>query len=63
VRVKNCPVLKRVRTLVEKSGLDIEPKSICELESRTNQGVAKEFGVNMDTKFEENGCIRTARLK
>jgi hypothetical protein len=63
VRVKNCPVLKRVRTLVEKTGLDIEPKSICELESRINQGVAKEFGVSIVTKFEENGCINTAKLK
>jgi len=63
VRVKNCPILKRVRTLVEKSGLEIEPKSICELETRINQGVAKEFGVNMTTKLEDNGCVHTAKLK
>jgi len=63
VRVKNCPVLKRVRTLVEKTGLDIEPRSICELESRINQGIAKEFGVNIVTKLEENGCINIAKLK
>ena len=63
IRINNCPVLKRVRNLVEKTGLDIEPTIFCELESKINQGVAEKFGVNMVTELKENGCMTIAKLR
>ena len=63
LRVNNCPILKRVRSLVKKTGLDIEPKFYCEVESKITQGAAKEFGIDMVTTLEENGCILTAKLR
>ena len=61
-RINNCPILKRVRSLVEKTGLDIEPKSFCEMESKIIQRVVNEFGVDIITELTENGCINTGRL-
>jgi len=62
LRVDNCPILKKVRSLVKKSGLDIDPKAYCEVESRITQGTAKEYGIDMVTKLSENGCMLTAKL-
>lgn len=63
LRVNNCPVLKRVRSLVKKTGLDIDAKSFCEVESKITQGAAKEFGIDMVTELEKNGCILNAKLR
>jgi hypothetical protein len=63
LRVNNCPILKKVRSLVKKTGLNIDPKSYCEVESKITQGAAKDFGIDMITKLEENGCILTAKLR
>jgi len=63
VRIKNCPILRRQRDLVKKAGLDLDPRFICEIDSKINPEVAKEFGVDLTCKLEENGCINTAKLK
>jgi len=63
VRIKNCPVLGRMRDIVKKAGLDLDPKFICELDPKINREVAKEFGVDLTCKLEENGCINTAKLR
>jgi hypothetical protein len=62
-RITNCPTLKRVKSLIDKTGLDVDPKAICEIESRITQGVANEFEVNLVTELKENGCIKTAKLR
>lgn len=62
LRINNCPILKRMRSLIKKTGLDIDPKAYCEIESKITQGAAKEYGIDMLTKLRENGCILTAKL-
>ena len=61
-RINNCPIIKRMRSLAKKTGLDIDPKFYCEIESKIIQGVANEFGVTLVTKLTKNGCINTAKL-
>jgi len=62
-RVKNCPVLKRVGGLVKKAGLDLDPRFLCEIDSKIFPRLAKEFGVALTFELEENGCKTTAKLK
>jgi len=63
VRIKNCPVLRRFEGLVKKAGLDIDPRSICEMDAKIMPEVAKEFEVALTFKLEEDGCKTTAKLK
>jgi len=63
VRVKNCSVLGRMRDVVKKAGLDLDPRFMCEFEPKINREVAKEFGVDLTCKLEGNGCIHTAKLR
>ena len=60
---KNCPILKRMRDLVEKTDLDVDPKFICEYHTKFIPELLKEFGVEVTSKLEENGCIFTGKLK
>jgi len=62
-KVKNCVLLKRMRDLVKKGGLDVDPKFICEADSKILPELAKEFGIELAMTLEENGCRTTARLK
>jgi len=63
VKIKNCPILKMQRDIVNKAGLDIDPRFICDMDTKINPKVAKEFGVELTSKLEENGCRTTAKLK
>ena len=62
-RIKNCTPLRRTRELVKKTGLDIDPKFVCELDSKIIKELLKEFGIDFTLELEENGCICTAKLK
>jgi len=62
-RVKNCVFLKRMKDLVKKAGLDIDPKFICEADSKIMPALAKEFGIDITMSLEENGCRATAKLR
>jgi len=63
VRVKNCVLLKRMRDLVKKTGLDIDPKINCERDAKYFKELFKEFGVDVTWELEENGCRATAKMK
>ncbi len=63
IRIANCPVLTRMRRLVEKTGVTVDPKSFCEVESQITEGVAATFGVSMVTELTDNGCMTTAKLR
>jgi len=60
---KNCPLLKRMGDLVKKTGLDIDPKSLCEYHTKIIPELLKEFRIDVTSKLEENGCIFTGKLK
>lgn len=62
-RIKNCNIIRRLRDLVKKAGLDIDPKFYCEAESLVAKEMAKEFGVDLTRQLEEDGCTITAKLK
>ena len=62
-RVKNCLVLKRVRDMVKKAGLDMDPKFFCDDDRKLSIEVLKEFGIDLAMELEENGCRGTAKLK
>jgi len=61
--VKNCVLLKRMRDIVKKTGLEIDPKFLCEKDAKYFPKLFKEFGIDMTWKLEENGCRFTAKLK
>jgi len=63
LRVKNCKRLRRTRELVNKTGLNIDPKELCEIECQTLKGLSKEFGMDVTWELEENGCRITGKLK
>ena len=62
IKVNNCVLLKRMRDLVKKTGLDIDPKIICERDAKYFLKLLPEFGVDATWDLEENGCRCTARL-
>lgn len=63
VRVKNCPYLKKMRDLIKKAGLDLDPRFMCEIDAKTSPKLSKEFGIDMTVELEEDGCRYTAKLK
>ena len=63
LRVKNCPHLKKMRDVVKKTGLEIDPKFICERDAKYFPKLFKEFGMDVAWELEENGCRFTAKLK
>jgi len=62
-RVKNCLVLKRVRDMAKKAGLDMDPKFFCDDDRKLSIEVLKELGIDLAMELEENGCRGTAKLK
>ena len=62
-RVKNCRMLEKVRDMVKKAGLDIDPKFVCENDRKNSIEVLKELGIDLAMELEENGCRGTAKLK
>jgi len=62
-RVKNCRMLEKVRDMVKKAGLDIDPKFVCENDRKLSIEVLKELGIDLAMELEENGCRGTAKLK
>jgi len=63
MRVKNCPILRRVGGIVKKAGLDLDPRFLCEMDAKILPEVAKEFGLALTFELEENGCKTKAKLK
>jgi len=63
MRIKNCERLRRSRELVKKTGLNVDPKELCEIEYQTLKEIGKEFGIDLAWELEENGCRCTGKLK
>ena len=61
--IKNCVLLKRMRDIVKKTGLEIDPKFICNRDARYFPRLFKELGIDVIWNLEENGCRFTAKLK
>ena len=62
-KVKDCPFLKKYEELIDKTGFDITPKYICENDIKFMLNVFKEYGVDLKSKIEENGCQIKIKLK
>ena len=63
MRTKNCERLRRTRELVKKTGLNVDPKELCEIELQTLKELGKEFGIEVTWELEENGCTAKGKLK
>jgi hypothetical protein len=63
MRVKGCPLLKRTAELIKKASLDVDAKELCEIEPKVMSGMAKDFGIDVTWRPEENGCFWTVKLK
>ena len=63
LRIKNCERLRRNRELVKKTGLNVDPKELCDLECQSLKGISKELGIDVAWELEENGCRITGKLK
>jgi hypothetical protein len=61
--IKNCVLLKRMREIVKRTGLEIDPKFICERDAKYFPKLFKEFGMDVAWTLEENGCKFSAKLK
>lgn len=62
-RIKNCPNLSRLRDIVKKAGLNIDPRFHCGIEAKVLRELAKEFGLDANVEIEENGCRFTGKLR
>ena len=62
IRINNCPAVKRFRDVVEKTGLDIDPRFMCETESIIIPEIIKELGIRAVLELEEDGCVLNAKL-
>jgi len=62
VRIKNCPILKKMEDVVKKTNLDIDPKFICEDVRKIYPEVAKEFGIDATMELDEECCAFRAKL-
>ena len=63
LKIKNCPLIKAYAELLKKTGLNITPKYICENDLKFIPKAFKEFGVDLTSTIEENGCQTTIKLK
>ena len=66
MRFKNCEILRRSRELVEKAGLDIDPRFHCEIDKYHHthpRHPIKDVGMELACDLEENGCKWTFKLK
>ncbi|MFX0204194.1 MAG: hypothetical protein ACFFCW_49485 [Candidatus Hodarchaeota archaeon] len=61
-RIRNCPNLSKLKDILKKAGLDIDPRFHCEIELKVLKELAKEFGLDAYVEMEEKGCQFTAKL-
>ena len=52
-----------MRDMAKKAGLDLDPKEICENDSKIMPKMLEEFGIEAKFELEENGCRIRAKLK
>jgi len=65
MRFKNCDILRRSREVVEKAGLDVDPKFFCEMDKYRHAHLRhpiRELGMELTCELEENGCKWTFKL-
>jgi len=60
---KNCSLLKKMENLVEKTGIAVDPKFLCEYHTKFLPELLGEFGIDLTSKLEENGCVFIGKLK
>ena len=63
IRMRNCPLIKVNEEIAKKAGLDIDPKFVCENDTKIFPKVFKEFGIDLTHEVEENGFRITVKLK
>jgi hypothetical protein len=63
IRTRDCVELQRMRDMAKKAGLDLDPKEICENDSKIMPEMFEEFGVEVTIELEKNGCAARAKLK
>jgi primosomal replication protein N len=63
IRTKDCVELQRMRDMAKKAGLNLDPKEICENDSKIMPAMFEGFGVDVTYELEENGCVARAKLK
>lgn len=63
IKVDNCPALKRMKELVKKTGLHIDPTELCAFEGRMFRELAEDLGVDLRSQIQKDGCMLTASLR
>ena len=63
IRTRDCVELMKMRDMAKKAGLDLDPKEICENDSKIMPKMLEEFGIEAKFELEENGCRIRAKLK
>lgn len=60
--IKNCVLLNGMRDIVKKTGLEIDPKFLCQRDAQYFPALFSEFGIDITWTLEENGCRFQAKL-
>ena len=63
IRTRDCVELQRMTDMAKKADLDLDPKEICENDSKVMPEMFEEFGVKVKIEIEENGCVARVKLK
>jgi hypothetical protein len=62
LEIKNCPLLKKYKELIDKTGLDLDPKFVCDNDLKIYPMMAKELGINLTYEIQENGCKLVGKI-
>ena len=63
IRTRDCVELQKMRDMAKKADLDLDPKEICENDSKIMPDMFEEFGIEVTIELEENGCVARTKLK
>ena len=63
LRIKECPLLKKYKELIEKANLDLDPKFVCDNDLKIYPKMAKELGIDLSYEIQENGCRLVGQLR
>ena len=63
IKVNNCPALNKMKEIVKKTGLKVDPTEMCKFEGRMFEELADDMGVDLTSQVQENGCKLTVGMK
>ncbi len=63
IRTRDCVELQRMRDMAKKAGLDLDPKEICENDSKIMPEMFEEFGVEVTIELEKKRMCSSGKTE